>query len=172
VGSNLIIENNAVATAPTSVPVFRMKLEFDYTPTGGQPVTFTTEQNQTTQQWIIPLPSGTTVSNVQVDPRRWTLTQVIRTRRDNTLGVTGLADEGIVTRVSVYPNPCTDFLTVPTATKTRTAEVLDLAGRVVRRTTLAATAEHLPTAALASGSYLLRLTDAAGAVQVARFSKQ
>lgn len=171
VGSNLIIENDAVATAPASVPVFRMKLEFDYT-INGLPQTFTTEQTQSTQRWIVPLAAGATVTNVQFDPRKWTLTQLLRIRRDNSLGVTGLADDGVVTRVTVYPNPCTDFLTVPTATKGRTAEVLDLSGRVVRRTALAATAAHLPTNTLAAGSYLLRLTDAAGAVQVARFCKQ
>jgi len=171
VGNDLLIESVQVSTAPASVPFFRMPIEFDYTPGAGQPaVTVRLEQNQPTQVWTIPLPPGTTITNVLADPRRWNLLQILRIRRDNTFGVTGLAEEASP-RLTVYPNPCTDFLSIPAAVQERTAEVVDLAGRVVSRHHLPAAADRLPTASLAAGTYLLRLSEPGFPPRQVRFTR-
>ncbi|MBC7447236.1 MAG: T9SS type A sorting domain-containing protein [Hymenobacteraceae bacterium] len=171
VGQTLFVEVEQTATAPASVPFFRMPLEIDYVPGAGQPaVTVRLEQTQPTQLFTIPLPSGTTVSSISVDPRLWNLLQILRTRRDNLL----LANpaELAVAPLTVYPNPCADVLTVPANIRPRTADVLDLAGRRVLRAALPAGADRLVTAVLAPGTYVLRLTEDGGTARQVRFSKQ
>ncbi len=172
-GTNLIVEVAQTATAPTSVPFFRMPLEIDYVPGVGQPaVTVRVEQTQATQLFVIPVPAGTTISSIAVDPRLWNLLQVLRTRRDVNL-VLGRADEVASVPIAVFPNPCTNALTVPAATRPRTADVLDLTGRRVLRAALGADEARLNTTALAPGTYVLRLTETDGApVRQVRFSKQ
>ncbi len=173
VGNNLIVESVQTATAPTSVPFFRMPLEIEYVPGVGQPaVKVRVEQTLPTQTWVLPLSAGTNVSSIAIDPLKWNLLQVTRLRRDNGL-ILGRADEVAATPLTLFPNPCTTFLTLPTALRPRTAEVIDLAGRVVQRTTVAPGAERLGTAALAAGTYVLRLTeDGAPVARQVRFSKQ
>jgi hypothetical protein len=150
-----------------------MPLEIDYVPGVGQPtVTVRVEQTQPVQTWVLPLPAGATASGIGIDPRKWNLLQVTRIRRDNNF-ILGQAEDALAPTLAVYPNPCTSHLTLTPAPQPRTAEVLDLAGRVVYRTTLAATAEHVPTASLAAGTYVLRLTEAGQTfARQVRFSKQ
>jgi Peptidase family M1 domain/Secretion system C-terminal sorting domain len=173
VGNNLIVESVQTATAPASVPFFRMPLEIEYVPGVGQPaVTVRVEQTQPTQTWVLPLATGVSVSSVAVDPLKWNLLQVTRLRRDNGL-VLGRAEELAAAPLTIYPNPCAGFLTVPSAVQPRTAEVIDLTGRVVLRTTLAPSADRLVTQPLAAGTYVLRLTEAGESVaRQVRFSKQ
>ena len=172
VGQTLVVEVVQTATAPASVPFFRMPLEIDYTPGPGQPaITTRFEQTQPTQLFAVALPAGVTVNNAVVDPRKWNLLQILRSRRDPGL-VLGRAADVAAARLTVFPNPCAQFLTVPAAHGARTADVFDLTGRRVQRTHLAATAEQLATGALAPGTYVLRLTDANGATRQARFSKE
>ncbi len=171
VGETLYVEVKQTATAPASVPFFRMPLEIDYVAGTGQPaVTVRGEQTQATQLFTIPLSVGTTVSSIAVDPRLWNPLQVLRTRRDLTL--LSRADETAVPALTVYPNPCADVLTVPATPGPRTADVLDLAGRRVLRAPLPAGTDRLATAALAPGTYVLRLTEAGGTARQVRFSKR
>ena len=149
-----------------------MPLEIEYAPGAGQPaVTTRVEQTQATQLFSIPLPAGVTVSNPRVDPRLWNLLQVLRTRRDPNL-VLGRADDLAAARLSIYPNPCAETLTVPAAPHPRTADVLDLAGRCVLRTALASGESRVNTAALAPGTYVLRLAEEGSAARQVRFSKR
>jgi aminopeptidase N len=175
VGSQLIFESIQTATAPGVTPFFRLPLEVrvTFSQAGVGPQTLRIEQLQATQRWTLPLPAGATVTRVELDPSAWNLMQVLRLRRNNALQPTGLtADQG-VQQLSLWPNPCTEQLALPAAETARTAEVLDLAGRVVARQTLPPHADRLATAALASGVYVLRLTDAAtGRTQQARFARQ
>ncbi len=172
IGPTLFVEVEQTGTVPASVPFYRMPLEIDYVPGAGQPaVTVRVEQTQGTQLFTLTLPVGVAVSSISVDPRLWNPLQVLRTRRDNVLARS--ADLAAAdAHLSVYPNPCAEALTVPPAARPRVAEVLDLAGRCVLRTTLAADEARLTTTALASGTYVLRLTDEVGAARQVRFSKQ
>lgn len=82
-GQTLLVEVAQTVAGPATVPFFRLPLEIDYVPGVGQPaVTVRSEHTQDTMLYQIPLPAGTTVSSVRVDPRLWNLLLVTRTRRD------------------------------------------------------------------------------------------
>ncbi len=174
VSSQFVLQSSQSATAPGITPFFRMPLEVRLTFAAGGPAPLTVriEQTQRTQRWTLPLPAGAAVSRVEIDPNHWNLLQVTRIQRNNVLQPLGLTADAGEELVSIYPNPCLEYLTVSAADQVRTAEVIDLAGRVVSRQLLAAHATSLTTRALAPGTYLLRLTDPAGQSRQVRFTRQ
>lgn len=174
VGTQLIFESNQTATAAAITPFFRMPLEVRLTFAAGGPAPLTVriEQTQPSQRWTLPVPAGATISRVELDPNFWNLLQVLRLRRNLALQPTGTAAEVARAPFNVYPNPCTDRLTVAPADAPRQAEIVDLAGRLVQRLRLAPHATDLDTRHLAAGTYVLRLLAPDGAVRQVRFAKE
>ena len=143
--------------------------------TGGPaPLTLRLEQTQRNQQWTRSLPAGAVVTGVEVDPNLWNLLEVTSLIRNLALQPTtptSLAAD-VTAPLSVYPNPCTDRLSVEPSEASRFADVLDLTGRVVAHQRIAARAMNLDTRALAAGSYVLRLTTSEGAARQVSFVKK
>lgn len=174
VGENLVIESTQTVSLPNLTPFFRMPLEIDYVPGPGRAaVTVRVEQTQPVQTWTLPLAPGDVASTLAIDPRGWNLLSGRRIQRDVGL-VLGLNPDATSesARLAVYPNPCTDLLTLPAAPHSRTAEVTDLTGRHVLTVTLPAGTTQLATAALPAGTYALRVIAPNGTTQRVRFSRQ
>ena len=87
------------------------------------------------------------------------------TALDGALAATGI-DQVTAAQVTIGPNPATDVLTITGGNWTR-ACVLDLQGREMLTSQL--TSDKLDVSMLQAGAYVLRLTDASGAVGIARF---
>lgn len=174
VGTQLIVESNQTATAPAATPFFRMPLEVlvTYAAGGPAPHLFRVEQTQASQRWTLPLPAGATVARLELDPNQWNLLQILRTRRNNALQPTGLAADAATERLNVFPNPCTDRLHLSAIAEARAADVLDLSGRVISRQPIANGSTELSTAALAPGTYVLRLTTDGGHTRQVRFVRK
>ena len=75
------------------------------------------------------------------------------------------------TRVSVYPNPASSFVSVESSQMVDSYEVYDMAGAMVRRAAVGQKAFNLDIEALPAGTYLLKMTSE-GIVQTRRFVKQ
>ncbi|MBC7448258.1 MAG: T9SS type A sorting domain-containing protein [Hymenobacteraceae bacterium] len=174
VGNQLVVESKQTATAPGITAFFRMPLEIRVTFAAGgpAPLTLRVDQTQRTQLWTLPIPAGAIIARIELDPNAWNLLQVVRLVRNNALQPVGGVEDVARNPIGVFPNPCTDRLTVSASAEARVAEVLDLAGRVVLRQHLSAQATALATHALAPGTYALRLTTAAGQVRQARFVRR
>ncbi len=174
VGGNVVIEYSQFPTNGATIPFFRMPLEMEYTSTTGQKQYLRFECTQAVTRQTIPLPSGVTIRGLYINTNRRykSLTPGITIRRDVSLQPTGLLAEQLTPTLRVFPNPCDEFLTLPGAIHDRIAEVFDLTGRQVRHLALPMGVERLPTATLAAGTYVLRLTNPDGSSQQARFSRQ
>jgi Peptidase family M1 domain len=172
VGSNLVVQCTQTPTNGATLPFFRMPLEIDYrvgTTVGGY---LRMECTQAISQQTFSLPPGVTVNGAFFNRRFKSLTQGRQAQRDNSLQPTGLRDDQLAQALHVFPNPCDEFLALPSAFQDRVAEVFDLTGRQVRQLSLPMGVERLPTATLAAGTYVLRLTNSDGTSQQARFSRQ
>ncbi len=74
------------------------------------------------------------------------------------------------TSISVYPNPATEVITFTTTIAEGSIELIDISGRVVRRTNITSTQTQMNVADLAAGTYSYRINgqEVAGKVQVVR----
>jgi PQQ-dependent dehydrogenase (s-GDH family) len=77
---------------------------------------------------------------------------------------TDVQEEKKYRSVEVYPNPATSYFVIYnySAEAGRTAELVDLNGRVVKRIITNGTATRVDTKGLLNGLYVLRITDVAG----------
>lgn len=64
--------------------------------------------------------------------------------------------------IRVFPNPATEAVNFTGSVRVRTARLLDLAGREIRRMTSGGTTGSLPVAGLRGGVYLLEFTGVGG----------
>lgn len=89
------------------------------------------------------------------------------------IGTTGVREANAVARFSVAPNPAISNVVVSGPTAISVVEILTPDGKVVSRTTLAApvTSAKADCSRLASGLYLVRVTDVNGLTGIQKFEK-
>lgn len=84
---------------------------------------------------------------------------------------TAIAEEGANFRLSAYPNPCTNQVTVSSSEKLSLLIVTDINGREVYRTASQNKTISVQTDKLPAGLYLIRATTSASKVNTGRFFK-
>ncbi|RAK69934.1 M1 family metallopeptidase [Hymenobacter edaphi] len=162
VGTNLYLRVNETVSMPTVTPFFRTDVTYRVRYTSGQSTLLRTTQSQAITEVVSTVPAGQTVAGIDVDPDQWLLDYNSTASRDNTLVLAARAAQ-IAAALPAYPNPCRDELQLPALPPhAATAEVTDLAGRVVLRQPLHGTAARLRVQPLAPGLYHLRLRRADG----------
>ncbi|RZL08560.1 MAG: T9SS type A sorting domain-containing protein [Hymenobacter sp.] len=169
VGGSLFLQVAETASVPASTPFFQTEVEYLLTFLDGSTRTVRLNQTQASQGFAVPV-SGT-VATIAVDPAGWLPDLPGTVQRDNTLVLAARAASAPA--LALFPNPCSNSLSISNVNEQVEAQVCDATGRVVLRQVLPAGQPTLATATLAPGLYLLRLLSSAGeAVAQGRFVKE
>lgn len=168
VGQNVYIRNTQTASMPSITPFFDMELDYKLNFSDNTSQTLRLRHGQPISSFSV---SATkTVTSVVIDPDQWLLQVNPTSLRDNTLVLATAAARAA--RLSVYPNPCRELLSLKDLTARATAEVTDATGRVLLRQSVDPLHAQLDTHTLVAGLYHLRLTSATGEVSLARFVRE
>ena len=165
VGGQLLISSTETVTMPSVTPFFDTELDVKITFSDGSTRTQRLRQSQPLTQTTLSVAG--TVTGIDIDPDQWILNGAGSSARDASLV---LAPKPF----SLAPNPARDELTVFDLPAPRTtADITDALGRLVRRQALDARDPRLRLHGLASGLYLLRLSNEQGQLLGrARFVKE
>lgn len=169
VGQNFYLRNTETVSMGTATPFFDTELDYRLTFTDNTTQTLRLRQSQLVSSYVIPV--AKTIARIEVDPNHWILKGDGTTLRDNSLVLSRQAATAS-TRLTVYPNPCRETLTLADLTVRAEAEVTDATGRVLLCQTVSPLAAQLDTRRLAPGLYHLRLTATDGVVSLARFVRE
>lgn len=148
------IKLHQTTTAPSSVTVFSLPLEFKLISSAGD-TTVRVYNDQATQTYFFKW--NKTVDGVLIDPNDWIVNADLGTSKDVTLSAETLSPSS----VQVYPNPATDHWAV-SANEKLYLELYDLNGRKIWSGDKAEEATIIPSGKLSPGVYMLKINTQRG----------
>ncbi len=155
--NEVYIQLDQMTKVPSSVSCFTVPMEIKlYSPVGDTVIRVnTTDPNQLFRfTWTKP------VSSISLDPEHWLLDSVGSIAKDMTL----TAGQVVETPVKIYPNPTNGDWTIENLTVQSTLVLTDMTGRVLWQKSGNGTKDTVPAENLATGMYMLKVTDERGGV--------
>ncbi|WP_161599582.1 M1 family aminopeptidase [Hymenobacter nivis] len=170
VGPMATVRTTETVSQPAVTPFFDLDVDYLLTFTDGTSQRLRRRLSQAADAFDVPVGTRQVVS-ISANPDQSLLLLANSSGTDASLVLSARAPAGPA--LGAFPNPCREALHLPALAGPATAEVFDATGRRVAVQAVPATGAQVATQALAPGLYLLRLTDAHGAVTgQARFARE
>lgn len=152
-GNTININSVQTVTAPNATPLFKLAYEVEFQYDNGDKEIVTFYQDQKEQQFTHEIPEGREIQNMIFDPTHWLLASGVFYYEPN--AIDGQDNDP---KISVYPNPASDFLHIAFDDSWRETKKIDLVDASGKRLAEFQTNDknyQLDISTFASGIYFL-----------------
>lgn len=155
VGNDLYVKVTHTASMSSVTPTFTNPIEVRFTRSGMSDSIVRLDITSNDETFVLSNLANVTNLNA-IDPANWVVNNVGSIQHDLNLGVNALSEEAEVLKLTVSPNPATDFITINAEKNQKyTLKVIDPKGHCVSQQTVLS-GDKINVAQWSNGLYLLQ----------------